>query len=76
MARKPQPFMLCFNEHQDDGRRVWAVKVNDVWKLAREVSCLVPTLTVYMGPKGRQPRAFLVGEGVVSRKGDTLVITP
>lgn len=75
MARQPRPFLLCFEANAADGR-VWAVKVDHVWRLAREVSVLVPMLTVYRGPHARQPRAFMVGEGVVSRKGDTLVITP
>lgn len=39
---------------------------------------MVPLLTVYRGPKARQPRALLVGEGVVhvNREHDVIIIHP
>lgn len=72
--RKPRPFILCFDSHRPDGL-VWTIKQGGRWSMAREITVLVPMRTVYRGSLARQPKAFLVGEGVVSRKGDALIVT-
>jgi hypothetical protein len=75
---RPRPFLLCFEGHRVDGW-VWAVRVDGRrhrWHFAREVSLLAPTLTRYQGPTAREPRAYLAGVGVVTRRGPTLTITP
>jgi hypothetical protein len=71
---EPKPFVLCFEAHATNGQ-VWALKTGKNWIHAREVSVLVPTLTVYRGRNAPQPRAYLVGNGVVTRYGGNLVIT-
>lgn len=75
---KPRAVLVCFEDHRADGR-VWAVRVNTGkrarWRFAKELSILCPLVTQYRGPHAPQPRAFLVGYGVVTRLGDTLVIS-
>lgn len=63
---KPKPFTVCFEAHVKN-RRVWAVKQGRTWRTARSVSIQVPTSTVYKGAEARQPRAYMVGIGIVRR---------
>lgn len=75
---QPQPFLICFEAHnRRKNGRVWAVKQGSRWRMAREVSILVPTLTVYKGADAKEPKAYLQGVGVVRciERGH-IVVTP
>jgi hypothetical protein len=71
---EPRQFIVCFEGH-GHAAGAWSVKTRQNWIHADEISILVPVLTVYKGPTAPQPRAYLTGFGVVTRRGRTLVIT-
>ncbi len=50
--------LLCFEAHRKDGK-VWSIRHNGTWSHWARVVCEVPMLTVYKGPKAKQPRAYL-----------------
>lgn len=64
VMEKPSKFVLCFENHATDGL-VWALKVGRTWTRHREIVCFAPLKTVYKGREARQPRAYMVGEGVI-----------
>ncbi len=62
-AARPTPFRITTSA---DGH--WLIKTASHWRHAKEISVLVPMLTV-----GRE----FVGDGVVTRtRGDCFVVTP
>jgi hypothetical protein len=73
---KAKPFLVCFEAHAA-GRRpnVWAVRIGRVWHEASEVEIHVPVVTIYRGARAPEPRAFLAGTGIVTRRRSRLVIT-
>jgi hypothetical protein len=66
-------------DHMDNPKGdIWAVSWNEGdcrrHRTANFVQCRRPTITVFRGPKGRQPRAFLEGLGEIWRSLDGLVV--
>jgi hypothetical protein len=78
LAARPEltaaPFILCFEAHGAPGGRVWSVRQGNRWRHAQFVNVFVPLVTVYHGPDARQPKAYLLGIGVVKRHGSRLEI--
>jgi hypothetical protein len=54
---------------------VWCIRTGGKWLNARTIDVQVPTTTVFRGRSARQPKAYLEGVGVVTQRGDDLVIT-
>lgn len=52
----------------------WTVRQGGRERHARKVRCLVPVETVYKGDTARQPRAYLRGEGRVTKRDGTITI--
>ena len=67
---RPQTLWLCFDAHAADGL-VWAVRAGRTWLRAAVVETDgIEWMTVYRGPRARQPRAYLRGAGYVIRHAD------
>lgn len=66
--------LLCFEDHRPDGL-VWAVMTQNTWHYAKAVEIAVPMTTVYHGKFAEQPKAYLLGVGVVRGTEDMLTIT-
>lgn len=64
---------ICFDNHAADGR-VWAIREGRKWHRAAYVEIQIPVQSVYRGAHARQPRAYFRAEGVVVRRGTTLII--
>jgi hypothetical protein len=65
----PKPFILCFEAHRADGK-VWSIRQGGKWRTAHEIYIDVPVRTVYVGLQTRQPKAYLMGTGVVHEQYD------
>jgi hypothetical protein len=78
-AAQAKPFMLFVNDFNDPKGRVWQVRIGSGpgqrTQIAREVSVLAPCITVFKGRASQQPRGYLAGVGVVTKRGETIVIT-
>ena len=66
---------LCFDAHARDGN-VWAIREGNTWHRVASIDARVPLRTVYRGPKAKQPRAYLRGQGVVTMHRGTATLTP
>ena len=66
---------VCFDNHAEDGC-VWAVREGKRWHRAALIDIHVPMQSVYRGPNARQPRAYFLARGQVTRSGDRLILTP
>jgi hypothetical protein len=65
--RKPYSFKLHIDHLENPDKDVWAVQWNGHYFTATEVRVFVPVCTVFKGMQSKQPRAYLVGRGVVRR---------
>lgn len=75
--KKPRRFILCIDRFDAIGNRVWAVGTGDAWTVAKRVDVRVPVVTVFKGPKAKQPKAYLTGLCKIIqlvKTTDTLVI--
>ena len=75
LSAPAQTLTLCFDAHRPDGK-VWAVKVGRRWHNVKHLDIFVPMFTVYLGPKARQPRAYLRATGRLIGCGDQRSIVP
>lgn len=62
-----------FRAKRNDAQ-TWTVRTGRRNRYARKVICHVPLTTVYRGDRAPQPRAYLRGHGIVTRRGDTIRI--
>lgn len=68
--------LLCVEDLNRSDGKVWAVQVKGRWQFARTVWLNIPLVTVFKGAKARQPKAFLVGVGRVTKCSGGLRIDP
>jgi len=70
--KPPMKIWVCLDRIDAQGGNVWAVREGNRWHTTKKILITIP---LSEGPsRTTQPKAFFVGHGQVTKRGETLVI--